>query len=61
MTKHLPSAPEPLACSVRDARLRLGLGHTKIYELIGDGTLKSVKIGNKRLVLIESIRELLKA
>lgn len=51
---------DPLACSVREARYKIGISHTKIYELIADGSLKTVKIGKKRLVLVDSIRELLK-
>jgi excisionase family DNA binding protein len=51
---------EPLACSVRDARHMIGISHTKIYELIADGSLKTVKIGKKRLVLVDSIHELLR-
>lgn len=51
---------EPLACSVRDACQKIGISHTKIYDLIADGSLKTVKIGKKRLVLVDSIRELLR-
>lgn len=53
------SEVQPLAYSVRDARQKIGISHTKIYELIADGSLKTVKIGKKRLVLVDSINELL--
>ena len=36
-----------------------GLGKTTIYSLIGDGTLKTVKVGGARLVLRESLDRLL--
>ena len=35
------------------------LGLTKLNELISDGTLRSVKIGKRRLVFLDSIEELL--
>ena len=60
MNYHRNSEIEPLACSVRDARHKIGIGHTKIYELIANGTLKTVKIGKKRLVLVHSIHDLLR-
>jgi hypothetical protein len=33
-----------------------GLGSRKVWELIGDGTLASVLVGRRRLVVIESWR-----
>ena len=47
---------EPLFCSVRDAGTMIGVGRTKIYELIGEKRLKAVKIGGRTLVDITSIR-----
>jgi hypothetical protein len=35
-----------------------GLGRTIVYEMIGDGRLESIKIGKRRLVLIDSYRRL---
>ena len=34
-----------------------GVGRTTIYEAIGSGALRSLKIGKRRLILIASIRE----
>ena len=59
MSKQIYS-PEPLACSVRSASYQIGISHSKLYELIGQGTLKTVKIGKRRLILMDSIRELLR-
>jgi excisionase family DNA binding protein len=40
--------------------LRLsGLGNTKTYELISKGELKSVRIGRRRLIILESYRDLI--
>ena len=31
-----------------------GIGHSKTYELIGDGTLKRIKVGRRTLILLAS-------
>lgn len=49
---------ETVTCSIADARRATGLGRTKIDELLKNGTLKSVKVGTRRLVTIASIRAL---
>ena len=36
-----------------------GIARTKIYQLIGDGTLRTIKVGRARLVLRSSLDELL--
>ena len=36
-----------------------GLGKTKVYELITDGKLRTVKVGTRGLVQMDSLRELL--
>lgn len=45
--------------SVAEAQSLTRLGMTKLYELFNDGTLKTVKVGRRRLVKIDSIRRLL--
>ncbi len=49
---------EPITVTVADAKKALGLGSTKIYELIGEGRLQTVKIGRRTLVKTASIRAL---
>lgn len=49
---------EPLTVTVDGAKKVLGIGHTKIYELIGAGKLQTVKIGRRTLVKTDSIRAL---
>ncbi|MCL6739837.1 helix-turn-helix domain-containing protein [Sphingomonas sp. RB56-2] len=44
--------------SIKDAVGLLGLGRTTIYKLIGDGQLQAVKIGNRTLVKMASVRSL---
>lgn len=36
--------------SVREARQKIGVSHTKIYDLFKDGSLKSIHIGRSRKV-----------
>jgi hypothetical protein len=36
-----------------------GIGRTRIYELIGDGSLDSITIGRRRLIVIDSYRRLI--
>jgi hypothetical protein len=43
---------------IADAGLKLGIGRTKVYELLGTGKLKAKKIGVKTLVVADSLREL---
>lgn len=46
-----------LTLTVDEAISTLGVGRTMLYELLSDGSIRSIKIGKKRLVIIESIRE----
>ena len=50
---------ERICCSVKEAMEATGIGKTKIYALIGTGTLETVKVGDRRLVKIKSLMELL--
>ena len=47
---------EPLCLSINDTAQTLGIGRTKIYELINAGQLETVKIGRRTLVRTASIR-----
>ncbi|MGW8188889.1 helix-turn-helix domain-containing protein [Sphingomonas hankookensis] len=49
---------ETLAIPVKDAAKSLGIGRTKLYELIGGGQLQTLQIGRRRLVKTDSIRAL---
>jgi excisionase family DNA binding protein len=52
---------EPLTVTIAGARQALGIGTTKIYELIGDGRLQTVKLGRRTLIRTESIRALVES
>jgi excisionase family DNA binding protein len=40
----------PLALSVTEAHQTLGISRRKLYELINDGTIRTIKVGARRLV-----------
>ena len=46
------------AMAPADAARRLGIGRTKLYELIGSGALRSFRIGKARRILTEDIEAL---
>jgi excisionase family DNA binding protein len=47
---------EPVCISVGETARALGIGRTKVYELINAGQLETVKIGRRTLVRTASIR-----
>jgi excisionase family DNA binding protein len=49
---------ETITCTPIDAARALGIGRTKLYELIGTGKLRTVKLGRRTLVRTDSIRAL---
>jgi excisionase family DNA binding protein len=55
---HSNSLPksEPLAVSPGEAARLAGLGRTTIYSALGSGALKSIKIGKRRLIIVEALR-----
>lgn len=53
-------APLPvLAVRISDATRLTGIGKTKLFELIADGTLKTTSIGRRRLILYRSLHSLI--
>lgn len=46
-----------LMYSVEEAAQATGLGRTKIYELMASGEITAVKVGNRRLIPAEALRE----
>ena len=49
---------EAMLVSIPDAAKALGLGRSKLYELIAEKRLESVTIGRRRLVRADSVRAL---
>ena len=56
MSGHQPL--EPICVRVNDAARMIGIGRTKLYELISSGELETVKIGKATLVTTASLRAL---
>jgi excisionase family DNA binding protein len=55
----LPDSPQrPLCVRVDQALHSLGIGKTKLYELIGAGELETIRIGRRTLVLQASLEDL---
>jgi excisionase family DNA binding protein len=50
---------ERLTCTIAEACEAVGLGRTKLYELIDEGRLASITIGRRRLVVVRSLLKLL--
>jgi excisionase family DNA binding protein len=55
----ITDAPAPLAVSVLDAALMLGVGTRTIWSLTAGGRLPSVRIGRRRLYRVEDLRRYL--
>jgi len=49
---------EPLLVTVREGRRLTGLGNTKFYELIRNGTIETVKVGRRTLPTFASLKKL---
>jgi excisionase family DNA binding protein len=52
------SPTKPIWVSPKEASRLTAIGLTRLYELLNDNTLKSVKLGRKRLVSFASLEAL---
>jgi hypothetical protein len=50
---------ERISCTVPVACQTVGLGRTKLYELIGAGRVKAIKVDGRTLVTVASLRSLI--
>jgi excisionase family DNA binding protein len=50
-----PAQPLPLAVSPRQAARLSGVGRSTLYLALGAGELTSLKIGKRRLVMVEEL------
>lgn len=44
--------------SIKEAQRLIGVGHTRIYDLINAGALETIRIGKRRLVRYSSLQKL---
>ncbi len=47
-----------LTVRIADAVTMLGIGRSKVYELIGTGEIETIKLGSATLILVDSITAL---
>lgn len=52
-----PSPTDRVAVSMANATHMSGLGRTKLYEALSTGELSSIKIGGRRLILVDDLRD----
>lgn len=50
---------QKITCTIPEAVDASGLGRTKLYELIDDGRVESLKVDNRRLIRVASLLKLL--
>ncbi len=48
----------PISYTINDACRVSGIGRTKMYALIGEGSIKVTKIGKRTLINASSLRQL---
>ena len=58
MSGHQPV--EPICVRINDAARMIGIGRTKLYELISSGELETVKIGKATRVTTASLHDLVR-
>lgn len=51
---------EPICVRINDAARMIGVGRTKLYELIATDELETVKIGKATRITIASLHELVR-
>ena len=54
-----PQPVEPICVRINDAARIIGIGRTKLYELIAAGEVDVVKIGASTLITVASLRRLI--
>ena len=58
--QRLPHVDTPTrTLSVRAAAKALGIGRTKLYEMLNEGRLRSFLLGRRRLILQEDLNSLI--
>lgn len=51
------TAPDRLTVRIPTAKAMLGLGRSKVYDLMDDGEIETVKAGKARLVIVQSLHD----
>jgi excisionase family DNA binding protein len=53
------STPDPICVRVNDAARMIGVGRTKLYELIAAGEVEMIKLGKSTRITTTSLHELI--
>jgi excisionase family DNA binding protein len=53
-----PPPVEPICVKVNDAARMIGIGRTKLYELIASGELEAIKLGKSTRIMTASLHQL---
>ncbi len=53
-----PPSPEPICVKVNDAARMIGVGRTKLYELIASGEIEAIKLGKSTRITTASLHAL---
>lgn len=48
--------PEPITVRIREACRITGIGRSKLYELISEGEIETIKVGTMTLVPVAGLR-----
>jgi len=48
--------PEKLAYSVKEATEAAGIGRSTLYTALADSSLRSIRVGSRRLILYDDLR-----
>ena len=56
----VPPSPEPICVRVNDAARMIGVGRTKLYELIAAGEVETVKLGKSTRITTASLHDLIR-
>lgn len=54
-----PPPVEPICVKVNDAARMIGVGRTKLYELIASGEIEVIKLGKSTRITTASLHELI--
>jgi excisionase family DNA binding protein len=54
-----PLPVEPICVKVNDAARMIGVGRTKLYELIASGEIEAIKLGKSTRITAASLHELI--
>jgi len=55
-----PPPPDPICVRVNDAARMIGVGRTKLYELIAAGEVETVKLGKSTRITTASLHDLVR-